>query len=229
MRRRKNENMEEIADLKGDRTLIQKRKAQLRFKLLNACFLAYTKLILKTCRFKIENKELFRNGIMFAFWHEDCYSMELILKELSETWNHICAIVTANTRGDYIEDTLRHNGGEALRIPDGMEMKTAFKKMLEAVRRPELTMAVAFDGPSGPYRDPKKLVFMLAKESQKEVVYSHFTYKRVLRLKKRWDKYVIPLPFSRVTAHFESLGQIDKVRLASFDDWKTEIRYSGNA
>ena len=67
MRRRKNENMEEIADLKGDRTLIQKRKARLRFKLLNACFLAYTKLILKTCRFKIENKELFRNGIMFAF------------------------------------------------------------------------------------------------------------------------------------------------------------------
>ena len=218
-------NSEGIAELKGDRKLIQKRKARWRFKLLNACFLTYTKLILKTCKFEMINKELFRDGIMFAFWHEDCYSMELILKELSKTYSHICAIVTANTRGDYIEDTLRHNGGEALRIPDGMEMKTAFKKMLEAVKQPELTMAVAFDGPSGPYREPKKLVFMLAKESQKEVVYSHFPYKRVFRLKKRWDKYVIPLPFSRVTAHFESLGTIDKKRLASYDEWKQEILF----
>lgn len=224
MRKRKNiDNPEEIEELKGDRILIHARKARLRFKLLNSIFLAYTKLLLKTCRFHIENREFFRAGIMFGFWHEDCYSMELMLSELAKEHSNICAIVTANTRGDYIEDTLRHNGGEALRIPDGMEMKVAFKKMLEAARRPELIMAAVFDGPSGPYREPKKLLFMLAKEREKHVVYAHFTYKRIMRLNKRWDKYVIPLPFARVTARFESLGVIDKLRLASFDEWSGEI------
>ena len=224
MRKRKNmDNPEQIKELLGDRVLIRARKARLRFKLLNTIFITYTKILLKTCRFRIENKELFGPGIMFGFWHEDCYSMELLLSDLSKEYRNICAIVTADTRGDYIENTLNHNGGEALRIPDGMEMKTAFKKMLEAARRPELIMAAAFDGPSGPYREPKKLLFMLAREREKRVVYAHFTYKRVIRLKKRWDKYVIPLPFARVTAHFENLGVIDKLRLASFDEWSGEI------
>ena len=107
MRKRKNiDNPEEIEELKGDRILIHARKARLCFKLLNSIFLAYTKLLLKTCRFHIENRELFRAGIMFGFWHEDCYSMELMLSELAKEHSNICAIVTANTRGDYIEDTL---------------------------------------------------------------------------------------------------------------------------
>lgn len=216
---------EEIEILKGDRELIQSRKARLRFRLLNTCFLTYTKLLLKTCRFRIENKEAFRSGIMFGFWHTDCYSMELILKELSREYSDICAIVTASTRGDYIEDTLRHNGGEALRIPDGMEMKTAYKKMMEAAKKPGLIMAAALDGPAGPCHEPKKLLFMLAKEAKKEVVYSHFTYKRVIRLTNRWDGYVVPLPFARVTAHFETIGEITRERLQGFDHWKGEIQY----
>lgn len=225
MRRKTDKDTEEIRELKGDRKMIQARKSRIRFRILDRIFLTYTKILLKTCKFEIENKELFRNGIMFGFWHEDCYSMELVLDELSKSYQHICAVVTASTRGDYIEDTLRHNGGEALRIPDGMEMKTAFKQILEAVKKPELTMAIAFDGPSGPYRDAKKLLFMLAKESGKEVVYAHFTYKRVFRLKKRWDNYVIPLPFARVTAQFESLGYIDRAKLSSFEEWKGEIQF----
>lgn len=225
MKNKAAEAADDITVLKGNRELIQARKSRLGFRLLNACFLTYTKLLLKTCKFQIENKEIFRNGIMFGFWHGDCYSMELVLKELSREFSDICAIVTAGTRGDYIENTLSHNGGEALRIPDGMEMKTAYKKMLEAAKRPKLIMAAALDGPAGPCHEPKKLLFMLAKEAKKEVVYSYFTYKRVIRLKKRWDSYVIPLPFARVTAHFEQIGEITREKLSIFDQWKSGIQF----
>ncbi len=223
MARKRAEAVKEIQELTGDREMIQSRKSRWKFRLLNTCFITYTKLLLKTCRFDVENIERFRQGIMFGFWHEDCYSMELVLDQLSRTHKDICAIVTANQRGDYIENTLRHNGGEALRIPDGMEMKTAYKKMLEAAKRPGLIMAAAFDGPSGPYREPKKLLFMLAKEAQKPVVYAHFEYRHVIRLKKRWDKYVIPLPFTRVQAYFEEIGEISKEKLQQFDSWRGEI------
>lgn len=225
MQEGKEKHSEIIKNLKGNRKLIQERKARMRFRLLNRLFLTYTKILVKTCKFELVNKELFRDGIMFGFWHEDCYPMELVLDRLARECHHICAVVTASQRGDYIEDTLKLNGGEALRIPDGMEMKSAFKQMLAAVKRPELTMAIAFDGPAGPYRDPKKLLFMLAKESGKEVVYGYFTYKRVFRLKKRWDHYVIPLPFAKLTVQFESLGYVDRERLASFEQWKNEIRF----
>lgn len=225
MKNKTAESSDEITDLKGNRELIQARKSRLKFRFLNACFLTYTKLLLKTCKFQIENKERFQSGIMFGFWHGDCYSMELILKELSKEFSDICAIVTAGTRGDYIENTLSHNGGEALRIPDGMEMKTAYKKMLEAAKKPKLIMAAALDGPAGPCHEPKKLLFTLAKEAKKCVVYSHFTYKRVIKLKKRWDSYVIPLPFAKVTAHFEEIGEITREKLSAFDEWKEEIQF----
>lgn len=223
MAKEKKEAVKEIAELRGDREIIQNRKARWKFRFINACFITYTKLLLKTCKFNVENMERFRQGIMFGFWHEDCYSMELVLDQLSRKYKDICAIVTANQRGDYIENTLRHNGGEALRIPDGMEMKTAYKKMLEAAKRPGLIMAAAFDGPSGPYREPKKLLFMLAKEAKKPVVYAHFKYRHVIRLKKRWDKYVIPLPFTKVQAYFEEIGEISKEKLMQFDAWRGEI------
>lgn len=218
-------DFEGIKELKGNRELISKRKSRLKFKILNVLFTVYTKLLLKTCKFEIENRDLFRNGIMFGFWHGDSYAMELVLDELSKKHKNVCAVVTAGQRGDYIENTLKQNGGEALRIPDGMEMKTAFKQMLEAVKRPELTMAIAFDGPAGPYHDPKKLLFMLAKESGKEVVYSRFTFKRTVHLKKRWDNYAVPLPFAKVKVRFETLGYVDKARLAAFDEWKSEILF----
>lgn len=223
----KNENVmaEEVQALTGDREMIRSRKSRWKFRLINRLFITYTKLLLKTCKFEIEGRDLFRDGIVFGFWHTDCYSMELLLSELSKTNSNVCAIVTANERGDYIENTLRHNGGTALRIPDGMEMRAAYKQMLEAVRRPELIMAVAFDGPSGPYHEVKKLAFMLARESDKPVVYAHFTYTHIIALKKRWDRYVIPLPFTRVKAHFEEIGKVDREKLKSFDEWKTEIKF----
>ncbi|MBQ9120533.1 MAG: DUF374 domain-containing protein [Lachnospiraceae bacterium] len=222
---RKKVEIQGIEELKGDRELIQKRKSRWKFRMINAFFHFYTKLLLKTCRFVEDNPERFRQDIMFGFWHEDCYPMELVLDRLTKKHKDICAIVTANQRGDYIENTLRLNGGEALRIPDGMEMKTAFKNMLEAAKRPGLIMAAAFDGPSGPYREPKKLLFMLAKESKKPVVYAHFKYCRVLHLKKRWDNYVVPFPFSKIHISYEEIGEITKEKLMRFDSWRGEILY----
>lgn len=219
------EKNQTITELEGDRVLIHGRKSRLKFRLLNRLFLTYTKVLLKTCKFEMINEEKFHDDIMFGFWHGDCYLMEMLLNQLTGKYQHVCAIVTANSRGDFIENTLRLTGADALRIPDGMEMKTAYKKMLEVVKQPKLTLALALDGPAGPLHQPKKLLFMLARESQKPVVYVRFTSKRVLRMKNRWDSYIVPLPFARITAQFEEIGMVDKAKLSKFDEWKGEIMF----
>ena len=45
--------------------------------------------------------------------------MNLVLEELSGKTSPVDVIVTADTRGDYIEHMLQACGGHALRVPDG--------------------------------------------------------------------------------------------------------------
>ena len=57
------------------------------------------------------------------------------------------------------------------------------------------------------------------------MTYVHFTYRRVLRIKRRWDNYVIPLPFSKITAEIEDLGKIEKSDLANFKEYQNRLVY----
>lgn len=45
---------------------------------------------------------------VFGFWHEDSFFMNLVLEELAGKTSPVDVIVTADTRGDYIEHMLQH-------------------------------------------------------------------------------------------------------------------------
>ena len=67
-------------------------------------------------------------------------------------------IVTADTRGNYIEHMVQRCGGHALRVPDGYQAFAALKKIVLDTYEKEHSLAVALDGPLGPRHEPKKLV-----------------------------------------------------------------------
>ena len=85
-------------------------------------------------------------------------------------------------------------------------------------------MGLAMDGPVGPCYEPKKLLFYLAEKANKEVVLVRITYSKKLTIKKRWDNYIIPLPFTKLKVMLQPIGTVSGEELRNFKQIKEEIR-----
>lgn len=194
------------------------------FNLLSLIFLFYLKLVAVTGRLEIINKDKIEENSMVGYWHGDSYCMMLVLRQVSKKIKRINVIVTADKRGDVIEKIISHYGAIALRIPDGLKIRHYLRQLKEASKS-EGILATALDGPLGPIHEPKKLIFFLASETNKKMIYIYFQYTHVIRLKHRWDQYVIPLPFTRITAVVKELGYISKEDLRNFTDYKKQLKY----
>lgn len=194
-------------------------------KLISKIFLAYLKVVAATGSIEVINEDRICNNVMVGYWHGDSYCTQLILQRIARKQDKINVIVTADRRGDIIEEMLRPYKAKALRLPDGLRMRPFFNGLITTVKQEDGILAASLDGPTGPLHEPKKLLFLLASEAQKPVVCIHFQYKRVIRLKKRWDHYVIPLPFSRIRATVDDWGTITMEDLKNFNEIKKAIKF----
>ena len=61
--------------------------------------------------------------------------------------------------------------------------------------------------------EPKKLAFYLSEHADEEFVGISLSYSSCFRLKSRWDKYAVPLPFSRVTVAVKDYGIVKKSQI----------------
>ena len=99
--------------------------------ILQYLFSGYLKLLKKTVAIEWQEIQFVTGNQVFGFWHEDSFLMNLVLEELSGKTSPVDVIVTADTRGDYIEHMLQACGGHALRVPDGFAAFGALKKILQ--------------------------------------------------------------------------------------------------
>ena len=183
----------------------------------------YIGLVARTSKVTFTGIENIDVNRMLGFWHEDSYCMQLLLRELQKLDKKVHVIVTSERRGDYIAEMVSHYGGEPMRLPDGLKMRSFLKDLKEDSKQSGLTLAAAMDGPSGPYRKPKRLLFMLAHEADKSVVYVRFRKKGMITLPWRWDKYRIPLPFRRLICDIDYIGAIAKEELKNFGEYAKRV------
>ena len=178
--------------------------------ILQYLFSGYLKLLKKTVAIEWQEIQFVTGNQVFGFWHEDSFLMNLVLEELSGKTSPVDVIVTADTRGDYIEHMLQACGGHALRVPDGFAAFGALKKILQDSYEQTRSIAVALDGPLGPRHEPKKLAFYLSEHAEEAFVGISLSYSSCIRLTRRWDKYVIPLPFTTVDVAVKDYGIVQK-------------------
>lgn len=183
----------------------------------------YIGVVARTSKIEFQGIENIDVNRMLGFWHEDSYCMQFLLRELKKHKKKVHVIVTSERRGDYIAEMVSHYGGAPMRLPDGMKMRSFLKDLKEDSKKEDLTLAAAMDGPSGPYRKPKRLLFMLAHEAEKSLVYVRFQKKGMFTLPWRWDKYRIPLPFTKLICKIDSIGEIAKEELKNFSEYAARI------
>lgn len=181
------------------------RNIQIGRNILEHLFSGYLKLLKKTVTIEWQESQFTTGNQIFGFWHEDSFFMNLVLEKLSGQTSPVDVIVTADTRGDYIEHMLR--------VPDGFAAFGALKKILQDSYESTRSIAVALDGPLGPRHEPKKLAFYLAEQAQESFVGISVSYHGCIRLFWRWDHYAIPLPFSRVSVAVHDYGEVNKKQI----------------
>ena len=89
-------------------------------------------------------------------------------------------------------------GSVPLPRPDqkGEAARLAFE--LARIGREGSTVAVSPDGPLGPYRRAKPGALLVARESGLLLQAWAMSARPGLRLRRRWDRHIVPLPFSRI-------------------------------
>jgi lysophospholipid acyltransferase (LPLAT)-like uncharacterized protein len=89
---------------------------------------------------------------------------------------------------------------EILRLPaeQDREAARALARRLGDLGRTGFSLVVTPDGPWGPYRIAKPGVLIVARQSGLPVLPVAVRARPALRLTGRWDRQLLPLPFSRL-------------------------------
>ena len=94
-------------------------------------FVNYLRWIERTVTIRWSEENRYGDSQIFGFWHEDSFFMNLVLEKLAHKTTPVDVIVTADTRGNYIENMVKRCGGNALRVPDGYKAFAALKKIVQ--------------------------------------------------------------------------------------------------
>ena len=145
-----------------------------------------------------------RAPVVLAFWHE--YNLALYVMAAVRRGDLPHASFTTDTpRGTVIatifERLARYPGQvEILRLPAEQDREAArtLARRLGDLGRAGFSLVVTPDGPWGPYRVAKPGALIVARQAGLPIVPVAVRARPAIRLSKRWDRQLIPLPFSRI-------------------------------
>jgi lysophospholipid acyltransferase (LPLAT)-like uncharacterized protein len=158
---------------------------------------AYVSLVGLTSRTRVVRGEvperLHADGrrFIYAFWHQ---------RQVYFTWTHrgvgAAVLVSKSKDGEMIAETMRLSRIDAVRGSSSRGGAAAAREMVEVLRS-GLDVGITPDGPKGPPRRVKEGALRIAQLSGAPLVPIGNALSRRLVLEKAWDRFHVPLPFSR--------------------------------
>ncbi|MDR0325110.1 MAG: hypothetical protein LBI19_03325 [Oscillospiraceae bacterium] len=160
--------------------------------------------------------ELLDGGDTFAvgLWHGDSFCYYPQLQNRGDV-----IVTTINKRGDVVAALGRKFGYNPIRLPDEHNPDVSLlnlRRMLADAGSQHICFSM--DGPLGPYHIPSRFFLTAAYLAKKRIMPISVKVKRKIRLTRRWDKYMIPLPFSRITFTFHQPLEVKKDAFAALTE-----------
>ena len=144
-------------------------------------------------------QHLAKNGspLVFQFWHGDMFIAWYLTAPLKPA-----AIVSQAGDGDIASAVLESLNYVTFRGSSTRGGQKAYKGMIRYLRKQDIKIsAFASDGPRGPRREMKPGTFVAAQHLDGYIIPTATASKWALRA-RGWDKFAIPLPFSKAIASF---------------------------
>lgn len=149
---------------------------------------------------------------IFAFWHGKMIYGWLLAQRLFPE-RDIHAVVSLSKDGEILSHTLEKLGFTLIRGSSSRgsgEVKTTMLAELEQ----KGIVAITPDGPRGPRHSFKYGTLRLVSEQKIPIIFAAIQYDKTIQLKS-WDKFEIPLPFSKVNV---TLHRIEVPEMRSEQD-----------
>ncbi|MEI6634650.1 MAG: lysophospholipid acyltransferase family protein [Chlamydiota bacterium] len=133
-------------------------------------------------------------GCIFSFWHNRFLLMPHIYQKYRGRKN-ICVMTSQSRDGQYISDVLNGFGFAVARGSTSKGGEMADMEMASMLQA-GMDAAVTPDGPRGPRYCVQSGIILVAQLSGMPIIPASTDVSRKKRLKS-WDRFVVPMPFSR--------------------------------
>ena len=156
-----------------------------------------------TCRIRLHNdkrQEILDQGKSYVFG--TCHAYQICGLIAAERGTG--AMVSRSRDGDMVVPMLKRCGHVPIRGSSGTGRKggaPALQALIKHVNGGHSAM-LAVDGPRGPRGNVQRGICMLASKTNSAIVLALARPKCRLILKKTWDRFQIPLPFTRIDVFF---------------------------
>jgi lysophospholipid acyltransferase (LPLAT)-like uncharacterized protein len=172
-------------------------KERLLIRAADVAFFVLINLIGRTIRWQVEGWENWeaatRDGQIpiYTFWHNRVFLATYFWRK-----RRIVVMTSQSFDGEYIARFIQRFGYGAAR---GSSTRGAVGAIIEMTRlmRAGCPTAFTIDGPKGPRYIAKMGAVLLAKKTGQPILPFTITAQRFWESKKSWDRFQVPLPFSR--------------------------------
>lgn len=151
----------------------------------------FATLLARTVRIRVRGNVPSRAIVMF--WHGKMFAGWYAVRQ-----HHPIALISASKDGEILSSVLTEWRYKLVRGSSNKRGMEALEDAIAQLKRGEVdTLAITPDGPRGPRHLFKRGAFIAARETGLPLVMFTVAYSRSITLKS-WDKFEVPLPFSRV-------------------------------
>src|SRR5438067_7074946 len=144
--------------------------------------------------------------VIFAYWHNRMLIVPIVYLRHYRGANGAVVLASQNRDAKLIADVISHVKIGLVRGSSSRGGTAAMLKLTDCINR-GLDVNITPDGPRGPvYRIGSGLIFLAAKTGA-PIIPLHVEYSRCIRFNS-WDRFMVPLPFSRVDFRFGRLEYV---------------------
>jgi len=179
------------------------RRRLLLYRTLLPIALALLRLIWAWCRIKaVLGREHMTQALQIApsfipvYWHQHQLFCVKLLLEQRTAGLKLGFLISPSVDGEIGAMLVRGLGGVAIRGSSSYTGARALRDYYQALKVDGLSPAITPDGPRGPPWKFKPGAILLAQLSQRPMIPMAYAASRAWKI--QWDRFVIPMPFSRV-------------------------------
>lgn len=141
--------------------------------------------------------------MVFCMWHNEIFPVMYAKRNL-----RIVSIVSRSADGEYLARILNALGIKTARGSSSRGGQAALREAIDIIEDKKYNACITVDGPRGPRHEPKKGALYLAYYSKAAIVPMRGFSKKA-KVFGSWDKFRLPLPFSKVHVAFDEPYYLD--------------------
>lgn len=170
-----------------------------------------SQLLLKTYRTQvvIHPSVQPKQQYLYGFWHDKQFTPILLMNRLGN--RRYVGLVSPSRDGEYLAHWLKRLGYEVVRGSSSRQGVKGLVKLLRALKE-GYSLGITADGPRGPAYEAKAGIAFLSYKANIAIIPIGVAHSAKWQFNKAWDKYQLPLPFSKILLYLGEPIQVSDLQ-----------------